>query len=1018
MFTPRSGGTVMRMRCAMLSRVATLFAAAAIGIISFVPLVHGTAAAASSSRLQGKGSVDEAWVAGANPGDRITLMQHNSAVSNVANPGTADSLGSLIIRNLAPGPGYRWVDNTTTQQTSTFSVLAPAVNPGTDSTLYNGQPLHQGLNYITMRDGIQLAATVRYPYGGTCSAVSPCPTVIEYSGYNVAGPTDPVPGILAQALHTPCTNCGDPNLLPDTATAVGSVLARVSGFATVSLQMRGTGCSGGAFDLFGYPSDYDAYDAVEIVAHQSWVAHHKVGMVGISFSGLSEFPSAGTDPPDLAAIAPMSPTDDLFSTGYPGGIYNDGFAASWITARIDDAQGAASYRNGQLTQRSTTPIANVGQPWTYYEIDAELASSGGTSSTCLANQALHNQSESLASLVGPQLVAPGTGPGRQPSLFDQRSMREWASHVKVPIFVSGALQDEQTGPQWPALIDAVPKTTPLYSNMVNGGHIDSTDPQTISRWLEFLDIYVADEVPTAPSALASAVLDGFTGFASGVSAQAPLPAIRFTADANVAAARADFAAQTPLVRVLFDNGAGSAGPGDIQSTYSADFSSWPPAGSVESLYLGRKGTLNAAAPARQKSATFTLDPGVRPATSLPASGNAWAANPGWDWTTVPAVDGIAFETTPFTTATTIVGPATLDLWVKSATPVEDFQATITEVRPSAAQEEYITSGFLRSSNQVDLSDSTPLFTDPSYLGSDAGNLSASDYTLVKIPIDPVVHTFRPGTELRVVISAPGGDRPIWEFATLDHGQSAKVGLGGVTASALVVNLVPGVDATPTLPACGSLRGEPCRAYQAESNQPGGTTSMLTPSDGATLSGGQLLDAGAAPATTAEVDFTASGGPDKHTVISGSTLTYYGWIGAWDTATVPNGVYTLRSVAHETNGGIGHSAPITVTVVNSPLATSVLVPSTGATLHAGSVLDAGTTGTPPATRVTFELSGGALTGTVVGTATPTIYGWIASMDTTEVPAGTYTLQSVATDATGTATSPGITVTVAGNAVVPP
>src|SRR6202023_1629195 len=135
-------------------------------------------------------------------------------------------------------------------------------------------------------------------------------------------------------------------------------------------------------------------------------------------------------------------------------------------------------------------------------------------------------------------------------------MREWAGHVKVPIFVSGTLQDEQTGPQWPALIDAIPKTTPLYSNMVNGGHIDSTDPQTISRWTEFLAIYVADQAPTAPSALASAVLDGFTGFASGVSAQAPLPAIRFTADTNVAAPPADFAAQTPLVRVLFDNGAG------------------------------------------------------------------------------------------------------------------------------------------------------------------------------------------------------------------------------------------------------------------------------------------------------------------------------------------------------------------------------------------------------------------------------------------------------------------------------
>ena len=87
--------------------------------------------------------------------------------------------------------------------------------------------------------------------------------------------------------------------MPDSATDVGAVVARVAGFATVSLQMRGTGCSGGAFDLFGYPSDYDAYDAIEVVAHQDWVAHHKVGMVGISYSGLSQLPAAGTDPPGL-----------------------------------------------------------------------------------------------------------------------------------------------------------------------------------------------------------------------------------------------------------------------------------------------------------------------------------------------------------------------------------------------------------------------------------------------------------------------------------------------------------------------------------------------------------------------------------------------------------------------------------------------------------------------------------------------------------------------------------------------
>ena len=225
------------------------------------------------------------------------------------------------------------------------------------------------------------------------------------------------------------------------------MVARVSGFATVSLQMRGTGCSGGAYDLFGYPSDYDAYDAIEIVAHQDWVAHHKVGMVGISYSGLSQLPAAGTDPPGLAAIAPMSPTDDLFSTGLPRRDLQQR-----VRRRAGSTSGSTTPsrppggRTAALVPLSSTPVANVGQPWTYYEIDAELGGSG-TSSTCLANQALHGQSESLGTLVGPQLVTPGTGPGRAPSLFDRRSMSQWAPADHRPgVRVGGPRRTSRPGP--------------------------------------------------------------------------------------------------------------------------------------------------------------------------------------------------------------------------------------------------------------------------------------------------------------------------------------------------------------------------------------------------------------------------------------------------------------------------------------------------------------------------------------------------------------------------------------------
>ena len=822
----------------------------AVGLLTIffvlVPAVGGPVpAAVAQGSLQGNGSIDEAWMTGATPGDSITLLQNGSPATDInGNPatGTADPLGSLIIRNLAPGSGYQWDDTTSGDETGTFSVLAPGVNPSENSPLYTGQTMSQGLNYITMRDGIELAATVRFPVNSsgqtvTCSASSPCPTVVEYSGYDAAGPTDPIPFALCAAFGPTlgaqyCNEEGDPNLLPDSATDVGAVVARFAGFATVSLQMRGTGCSGGAYDLLGYPSDYDAYDAIEIVAHQSWVAHHKVGMVGISYSGLSQLAAAGTDPPDLAAITPLSPTDDLFSTGYPGGMFNDGFAASWVDQRIDDAMPAAQWSDGDLVQLSSTPITNVGQPWTYYEIDAELAADNG-SSQCLANQALHDESEPLDTLVGPSQVAPLTdsspaGPGRIASLYDQRSMRDWAADITVPVFISGALQDDQTGPQWPALLSAFPSTTPVFANMVNGGHIDSADPQVMSRWFEFLDIYVAQKVPSDPGFIADTVLDEFVSNASGTTSQAKLPAYRFTKDKTLSKAAAQFAKRTPRVEVFFDNGASKAGPGDPGSTYSAGFSSWPPVGQPVTYYFGSDASLSTTSPATASSATFTLDPDARPATDLPATGNPWAASPDWDWTTVPATDGLGFETTPFSKPTTFVGPATVDLWVESptpGTPVEDFQVTVTEVQPAPRhgeqQEQYITSGFLRSSNQVDLSDSTALFTDPSYLGTDALPLSASAYSLVKIPIDPIANTFRKGTELRIVISAPGGDRPSWAFQddTVDSGQLATVGIGGVVASALVVNEVAGVHSKAKLPTCGTLRGEPCRTFQPEANGP-------------------------------------------------------------------------------------------------------------------------------------------------------------------------------------------------------
>jgi predicted acyl esterase len=296
------------------------------------------------------------------------------------------------------------------------------------------------------------------------------------------------------------------------------------------------------------------------------------------------------------------------------------------------------------------------------------------------------------------------------------------------------------------------------------------------------------------------------------------PALRFMTASSVQDAKASFEAQDPRVRVLFDNGGGDLGAGALQPTFEASATSWPPRGALTRWYLGSGGTLSSSR-GTGNPVSFRPDPSVRPATDLP-SGNAWAAQPPYRWTAVPAANGIAFETPVFGRDTTIVGPASLDLWLKSTAPSTDLQATVTEVRPGSAEEEYVTSGFLRTDNRALTSSSTALDPVPTYRGRDRQSLPSGRYTLVRIPIDPIAHAFRAGTRLRVVISAPGGDRPSWAFDTVTtHGSvTDTVALSGAHASSLAVNVVSGVVPTAALPACGALRGEPCRPYAVLGNQ--------------------------------------------------------------------------------------------------------------------------------------------------------------------------------------------------------
>ena len=189
------------------------------------------------------------------------------------------------------------------------------------------------------------------------------------------------------------------------------------------------------------------------------------------------------------------------------------------------------------------------------------------------------------------------------------------------------------------------------------------------------------------------------------------------------------------------------------------------------------------------------------------------------------------------------------------------------------------------------------------------------------------------------------------------------------------------------------------------------TSVGLPATGSTLAGSQYLDASASdPAGVTNVTFQLTGGSFNNTPIGTGTLTIYGWLAGWNTTTVPNGTYTLQSVATNAAGAIDYSPPITITVANGPT-TSVLLPASGSTLAGTQFLDASASDPAGVTNVTFRLTGGSFNNTPIGTGALTVYGWLAAWNTTAVPNGTYTLQSVATDTTNlSTTSAGVSVTV--------
>jgi hypothetical protein len=698
-------------------------------------------------------------VTGAEPGTGVVLLDPGGR--EVAR-GTVDRLGSVLFRDLERRRDY--IVRLDGAGDGGTRVRVPDLADHPDPALYQRQRLQEGYQYLEVRDGTLLAVMVRPPLGKRLDE-GPFPTVVEYSGYSPADPDNPQPT---------------------------SLIASVLGFATVGVNMRGSGCSGGVLDLFDLPTTADGYDVIETVAAQPWVLHGKVGMVGVSFPGISQIFVAGARPPHLAAVTPMSVIADIYrAPGFPGGIFNNGFAASWLQDRRDDAR----------------PAPEGGQAWAIRRVNAG-------DEICRANQRLRLQTLDPVAFVE-------ANPFYQPEIMDRRSPIHWIHRIRVPMLLAGAWQDEQTGSDFATMLSRVPRRRDVKILVTNGVHATALEPAIFAEWVAFLDLYVARTLPDPGRATFLVPLIAAQVLGPGAPTP-PSPPDRFDGITDLAEARRRFES-SPLVRVLFENGAGTATPGLPAPTFELGFSRWLPREvRPTAWYLGRNGSLATARPRGAHGAeSYRPDPDARPAQTLPGQdqSQSWLLAPDYDWR--PFVEGtaLAWVTPPLEEAVTIVGPGSVDLWLRSSAEDTDLQVTLSEVRPDG-RETYVQSGWLRASHRrLDRRASTVLAPRPTHLERDIRPLPADRFTKLRVPLLPVAHVFRAGSRIRVGLAAPGGDRTRWRFATPATGGAVvnEVAYGGTTPSRVVLPVVRGANPPPASPPCPGLRGQPCRPYVPASN---------------------------------------------------------------------------------------------------------------------------------------------------------------------------------------------------------
>lgn len=239
---------------------------------------------------------------------------------------------------------------------SRFGVYQGFSNPAFDG--FERRALH-----VVARDGTRLAVDVFRPTRNAVPHVQALPAVVSMTPYDRAQVVD---GAVVHALS------------PYRAQGRGERFNNLRelcshGYVIVMFDVRGQGASFGQFG--GCFTIQEARDAVDVIAwlrQQVWCSG-RIGMLGSSYGGQTQFLVAAEKPPGLQALFPCHSLFDAYDVHFPGGLTElqiprawaamvdrlSGRTAECLTAPVDGDEGPELLRQAVLEHRAGPTAATL-----------------------------------------------------------------------------------------------------------------------------------------------------------------------------------------------------------------------------------------------------------------------------------------------------------------------------------------------------------------------------------------------------------------------------------------------------------------------------------------------------------------------------------------------------------------------------------------------------------------------------------------------------------------------------------